>query len=142
MHNLSVGICNKVYKYKPIARNFLKKESSLKNFNSGGGTLNSSNGPDTILLVPDGVTFKEKAYFYLTGGKIPKSLSKRWQDISKEGIEIHPEDELLNYSQLSYSNMDDAIKSGSDFLGMNKDCEGKDIITKIFKFFTEGHSEL
>lgn len=121
---------------KNIQRSVLKNESPLKNLNSGGGVLNQSYGPDNVMVVPGGIDFKEKAYFYLTGGKLPKSLTSRWQDVSQEGIQVHPNDDVVNFSHLSYTDTGDAVQTGSEYLGLSS--ESKGIFDKIVEFFTDG----
>lgn len=75
--------------------------SSLKNFSSklkvlSGSSMSGWNPPrfyDKEMVIPDGLTFSEKAY-YLLKGKLPKSVYERW--FPNDGTHaLNPGDQLV-----------------------------------------------
>lgn len=61
----------------------LQKKSNLTLQNLHGSSMSGGNGPvySVDMIIPEGLTFKEKAYYLLTG-ELSKSVKERWVEFS------------------------------------------------------------
>lgn len=70
----------KMISSKPIVRQNLQKTAAVGLALLAGSSMSNWSGPrfvDTNMIIPNGLTFKEKAYYLMTG-KMPKSVHERW----------------------------------------------------------------
>ena len=85
----------------PIRKNLTKIGSNLKNLN--GSSMSGGLPPhiyEVTMIIPGGLTLKEKAY-YILSGKIPSSVYKRWYQqtenvLPKEGDQVVTMDKVYD----------------------------------------------
>lgn len=98
---------------RPI-RNQLKTSSSLKVL--AGSSMSGWHAPrfyETEMIIPGGMSLKEKAYFLLRG-KIPSSVRERW--VPAEDNIAHEGDQLITVNMTSNGAVGGVVENPHDFI--------------------------
>lgn len=129
MKSLSIT-SNRLTSTTSTVRSSLQKSSLLKNLDSGGHWEDFSHK----MIIPGGMTFKEKAYFNLTGN-YPKSVMERWYEAGSETVKANIEDDVVQIgSHISDSSNFDIHNISDTTISSNHDDEG--FFSKLTHLFT------
>ena len=106
----SLTAVNTVRNIPKVSRKNLQRMSPLKNLNGGS----FSETPITY-VIHGGMSFKEKAYYNLTG-KFPKSVLGRMEEVNRVGVKVENDDLVIKIGDHLSGDPGYGLVRGEDFL--------------------------